>query len=99
MKEKQSLKGISGFQEQETVGLSPWMLSLIDELGKERRSPHWTYSFEEFSFEIIEGTQSLWVTSRFPAGGQVALRAAYCPDGELAIDEIREIGLDHAVEV
>ncbi len=99
MDEKQSLKGITGFEEQETVGVSPWMLSLVDELGEERPSPHWTYSFDNFSFEVIEGTQSLWVTTRFPSGGQVALRAAYCPDGELAIDEIRQIGIDRAIEV
>src|SRR5215208_5610184 len=99
MDEKQKLKGVTGFEERETVGVSPWMLSLVDELGEERPSPHWTYSFDEFSFEIIEGAQSLWITGRFPSGGRVALRAAYCPDGELAIDEIRQIGIDNAIEV
>src|SRR5688572_5204195 len=99
MTEKTNLKGITGFQEEETVGVSPWLLSLEDELGRERPTAHWNYSFDQFSFEIIEGKQSLWITSRFPSGGRVALRAAYCPDGELAIDEIRQIGIDNAVEV
>lgn len=66
MTEKQKLKGITGFEEQETVGVSPWILSLEDELGSERPVSHWDYSFEDFSFEIIEGKQSLWITSRFP---------------------------------
>ena len=99
MSEQEKLKGITGFEEQETIGVSPWMLSLVDELGEESPAPHWSYTFEDFTFEIIEGKQSLWITSRYPAGGRVALRAAYCPDGELTIDEIRQIGIDNAVEV
>jgi hypothetical protein len=94
---KQRLKGITGFEEQETVGVSPWMLALLDELGSEKKAPHWTYSQNDFSFELIEGTQSLWLLTRFPAGGEVAFRAAYCPDGELEIDEIQRI--DDRVEV
>ncbi|HET6595236.1 MAG TPA: hypothetical protein VFG81_06415 [Anaerolineales bacterium] len=88
--DKEQLKGVKGFQEQATVGVSPWILSLLDELGSERKSPRWTYSFKDFSFEIVEGTQSLWIVARFPAGGEVAFRAAYCPDGKLEIDEIEQ---------
>ena len=99
MDEKQRLKGITGFEEEQTVGVSPWMLSLIDELGPKGKAPHWTYSFENLSFEIIEGTQSLWITARFPAGGQVALRAAYCPAGELEIDEINQLEAGNGVEI
>jgi hypothetical protein len=90
MDEKEKLKGKIGFDEQETVGVSPWMLSLLDELGSERKAPHWTYSLDDFSFEIVEGTQSLWIVARFPAGGETAFRAAYCPDGRLEIDEIQQ---------
>jgi hypothetical protein len=93
------LKGITGFQAEETVAVSPWMLSLVDELREARTAPHWSYSFEKFSFDVIEGKQSLWVTTRFPSGGRVALRAAYCPDGELRIDKIRQLGVENAVEV
>ena len=99
MEEKQKIKGNTGLEPQETVAVSPWMLSLLDELGEESQAPHWSYAFEEFTFEIVEGKQSMWIISRYPAGGRVALRAAYCPDGELTIDEIRQIGVDHAVEV
>ena len=90
MNEKEKLKGITGFDEQQTIGVSPWMLSVLDELGVERRAPHWTYSQNDFSFELIEGTQSLWIIARFPAGGEVAFRIAYCPDGKLEIDEIQQ---------
>jgi len=55
------LKGITGFQEEETTGVSPWLLSLLDELGEERPTPHWSYSFQGISFEVIEGKQSLWL--------------------------------------
>jgi len=99
MSEKQKRKGITGFQERESVGVSPWMLTLQDELGAERPSPHWSYSVEEFLFEVVEGRQSLWVMVRFPAGGQIALRAAYCPDGELNLDEILQLELGNGVEV
>src|SRR5215208_1856912 len=95
MSEKENLKGMTGFEQKETTGISPWILSLVDELGAEGPAPHWTYSLEDFSFEIIEGKQSLWITTRFPRGGRIALRAAYCPDGELTIDEIRQVGIDN----
>lgn len=89
MDEKERLRGITGFNEQQTVGVSPWLLSLLDELGSERKTPRWTYSLSDVSFEILEGTQSLWILARFPAGGEIAFRAAYCPDGRLEIDEIQ----------
>ncbi len=99
MDEKEKLKGITGFEEQQTVGLSPWMLSLLDELGSERKSPHWTYSFEDISLELIEGTQSLWIVTRFPGGGEIAFRAAYCPDGRLEIDQIQQTDTGIDVEI
>lgn len=99
MDEKEKLKGITGFAAQKTVGVSPWILSMLDELGSQRKAPHWTYSFEDFSFEIIEGTQSLWIVTRFPAGGEIALRAAHCPDGKLEIDEIQQIGAGVEVQI
>jgi hypothetical protein len=89
--------GVTGFEEQETVGVSPWVLSLLAELGSERNAPHWTYFFEDFSFELIEGIQSLWLITRFPAGGETAFRVAYCPDGNLEIEEIQQ--KDTGIEV
>jgi hypothetical protein len=97
MDEKEKLKGITGFQEQETIGVSPWMLALLDELGNERNTPRWTYFYEDVSFELIEGTQSLWLVTRFPAGGEIAFRVAYCPDGKLEVDEIHQ--KDTGIEV
>lgn len=90
MDEKEKLKGITGFNTQETMGVSPWLLSVLDELGTERNAPHWTYTHGDFSFEIVEGMQSLWIVARFPTGGEIAFRAAYCPDGRLEIDEIQQ---------
>jgi hypothetical protein len=60
------LKGITGFQEQGTVGVSPWMLSLLEE----RPDRHWSYAFEDFSFEIIEGKQLLWISICYPSGDE-----------------------------
>jgi hypothetical protein len=97
MNEKEKLKGNTGFDQQVTVGVSPWLLSVLDELGGERRSPRWTYSSNDFSFEVVEGAQSLWIVIRFPAGGEVAFRPAYCPDGELEVDEIQQT--DNGIEV
>lgn len=97
MDENEKLKGITGFEEQGTVGVSPWMLALLDELGSEKRAPHWTYSLDNFSFEIVEGTQSLWIVIHFPAGGDLAYRAAYCPDGKMEIDEILQT--DTGIEI
>ena len=90
MDEKEKLKGNTGFDPQATVSVSPWLLSILDELGTDRQSPRWTYSLDEFSFEVVEGTQSLWIVMRFPAGAEVAFRPAYCPDGKLEIDEIQQ---------
>ena len=60
MREKEKIKGVTVFKEQETAGVSPWMLSLRDELGPEKKAPRWTYSFAGLSFELVEGTQSVW---------------------------------------
>ena len=105
MTETTGFKGITGFQEQKTVGVSPWMLSLLDDLGENRPGSRWSYILEEFSFDIFEVKQSLWVIARFPGGGEVALRAAYCPDGNLSIDEILQLddgienGREHGIEI
>ena len=97
MDDKEKLKGITGFDEQATVGVSPWILSLLDELGSERSAPRWTYSLNDFTFEMVEGTQSLWIIVNSPSGGEIAFRAAYCPDGRIEVDEIQQI--DNGVEV
>jgi hypothetical protein len=99
MNEKEKLRGRTGFEVQETVGVSPWMLSLLDELGSEKKAPRWTYSVDDFRFELVEGTQSLWIIARFPSGGEVAFRAAYCPDGKMEIDEIRQTDTGIDVEI
>ena len=96
MTETTGFKGVTGFEKQSTVGVSPWMLSLLDDLGENWPASHWSYLLQGFAFDIFEVKQSLWVIVRFPAGGEVALRAAYCPDGHLSIDEI--IRLEDGVE-
>lgn len=94
------LEGIKGFEEQTTKGVSPWILSLERELGEERQAASWTYTIQDFVFELVEGDQSLWIMTRFPKGGEVALRAAYCPYNNITINEIRSIddGVEHGLE-
>ena len=96
MPKSSGLKGITGFEEQETIAVSPWLLSLLEELGKERPASRWRYMLQDFTFDVLVVEESLWVLVRFPAGGELALRAAYCPDGDLSIDEI--ISIDDRVE-
>jgi hypothetical protein len=93
-------EGIKGFQEEKTKGVSPWMLSLEQELGPERPAASWTYMLQDFEFNMIEGDQSLWVLIRFPKGGEIALRAAYCPYNHIAITDIRRIddGLENVFD-
>jgi len=93
------LEGIKGFEEQKTKGVSPWALSLQQELGEERRASSWSYTLEGFLFDVVEGDQSLWIVARFPAGGEVALRAAYCPYNNITINEMRSIddGVEHGL--
>jgi hypothetical protein len=90
------LEGIKGFQEEKTKGVSPWMLSLEQELGEERPDSSWSYALQDFEFNTIEGDQSLWVLIRFPKGGEVALRAAYCPYNHIEIKDMQVI--DDGVE-
>lgn len=99
MSEKEKLKGSKGFQDQETLGISPWMLSLVAEWEEQPPAPYWSYASDEFLFEIIKGGESLWLRTHFPAGGQIAFRLAYCPDGELLIDEIVQRELGNGVEI
>jgi hypothetical protein len=89
-------EGIKGFQKEKTRGVSPWTLAMEHELGAERPAASWTYSHGDFQFDLIEGDQSLWVLIRFPKGGEVALRAAYCPYNHMTITEMRV--LDNPVE-
>ena len=82
------LEGIKGFQEEKTKAVSPWMLSLEKELGEERPDPAWRFSRHDFQFDVIEGDQSLWLLVKFPKGGEVALRAAYCPYNHISVQEM-----------
>ena len=63
------LEGIKGFQEEKTKRVSPWMLSLVQELGTDRPGSLWSKTLQDFQFNIIEGDQSLWLLIRFPKGG------------------------------
>ncbi len=83
------IEGIKGFHQEKTKGVSPWMLSLEQELGPERPAASWSYTLQDFEFNILEGEQSLWVIIHFPKGGEIALRAAYCPYNHIVITDIR----------
>lgn len=86
------IEGIRGFHEEKTKGVTPWMLSLEQELGEERPASLWDFSLQDFSFNVIEGDQSLWIITHFPNGGEVALRAAYCPYNHIEVNEVRSFG-------
>ena len=86
------LEGIRGFQEQKTKGVSPWMLSLDQELVRKRPASRWDFVLNNFQFNLIEGDQSLWIVTRFPQGAEVVLRAAYCPYNQIMINEMTAIG-------
>jgi hypothetical protein len=96
MEQRMKIEEIKGFQGEKTKGVSPWMLSLEQELGPERPASSWSYSLQDFQFNIIEGDQSLWILVSFPKGGEVALRAAYCPYNHIAINDMKV--LDDGVE-
>ncbi len=96
MVQNAKLEGIKGFQDEKTKGVSPWLLSLEQELGEERPASGWSYSLSDFQFNIFEGDQSLWILITFPQGGEVALRAAYCPYNHITIRDMK--ALDDGVE-
>ncbi len=83
------LEGIKGFQQEKTKGVSPWMLSLEQELGPERPAASWSYTLQGFEFKVLEGEQALWVIIHLPKGGEIALRAAYCPYNHIVITDMR----------
>jgi hypothetical protein len=84
-------KGITGFEDQKTAAVSPWALALFEELGRGRPPSRWSYIVQDFTFDVFEVNESLWVLARFPDGGEIILRTAYCPDGNLSIDEITRV--------
>lgn len=94
------LDHVKGFEEEKTKGVSPWMLSLREELGEERPAARWSYALQDFVFDVIEGDQSLWIVIHFPQGGQVALRAAYCPYNHITVHEMKALndGVEHGLE-
>jgi len=105
MDQTAKLEGIKGFEEQKTKGVSPWMLSLQEELGEARPEASWSYTLRDFLFEVIEGDQSLWIVIHFPNSGEVALRAAYCPYNHITITDMKvlddgvENGLENGLDI
>ncbi len=95
-----NLNQVRGFEEEKTKGVSPWMLALQEELGAERPAASWSYTVQDFLFDVIEGDQSLWIVIHFPKGGEVALRAAYCPYNYITINEMKALddGVEHGLE-
>jgi hypothetical protein len=100
MEQAINLDKVKGFEEEKTKGVSPWMLSLQAELGEARPVSTWSYTVQDFLFEVVEGDQSLWIIIHFPKGGEVALRAAYCPYNNITIREIKVLddGVEHGLE-
>jgi hypothetical protein len=73
--------------ETDVVGASPWLLAVRDELAslgpnamdEDHRGP--------CTFKVFMQERSLWIVVEFSGGGGVALRAAYCLEGEWHLRE------------
>ncbi|WP_433303418.1 hypothetical protein ACQP2F_11950 [Actinoplanes sp. CA-030573] len=75
------------FQELIAEASSPWMFPTA---GDDAGTPdaRWTASSHDVRFSLVTSHESVWVIACLPNGAGVALRAAYCPVGELSVEEV-----------
>ena len=62
-------------------GLSPWALSLQNEVAAKALAVHAAFALGDLACEVSEGRDSLWVMVRRPGCGGLALRLAFAPGG------------------
>jgi hypothetical protein len=69
-----------------TKAISPWALSATAELS-DTVPALFEQAIGDFLFKVIATDDSVWILTKTPAGGRVALRAAFSPGGSLEIDK------------
>lgn len=77
------------YDEHRTRDVSPWMFAAADQSAGEQ-PPLWRSTFDDMSFRAVRGADSIWIIAAFGSGARIALRAAYCPRGQLAVTHIEE---------
>src|SRR4051794_8603163 len=73
------------YEDHRTRDASPWMFSAVEERAAQK--PLWSTSVLGMTFSAVNGGDSVWVIVGFASGARMALRAAYCPRGELSVVE------------
>jgi len=76
-------------------GLSPWAAAAASELAEGEPSL-FQHTSGNWSFNIFNTTDSIWVDVALPDGGRMAFRAAYSPGASLEISrhKMKEKGID-----
>jgi hypothetical protein len=70
--------------------LSPWMLSIDADLAEAHEGVY-TRTTNQFTFKVQVTDNSIWVNTRMPNCGTAFFRAAYSPDGSLAVEKTETI--------
>lgn len=71
-------------------GISPWAAAASNYFSDDKLSALYTKTTDAFTFTIHCSSDSLWVLAKWPKGGKITFRAAYSPDGNLAVKSQRE---------
>lgn len=72
------------------TGISPWQAAAIQALSAEDLLPVLQRETAGFTFSVYKTANALWVMTGWPKGCRVALRTAFVPDGELALEKTEE---------
>lgn len=67
-------------------GASPWLLALREESAGWKLPCLKEIVVADLPVGIYQGRQTAWVIARWPSGGGMALRSAYCPEGDFEIE-------------
>ncbi|HLV06912.1 MAG TPA: hypothetical protein VKY80_04495 [Croceibacterium sp.] len=67
------------------VGISPYVLSLREELRTGSMKRHGQFELGDLDVEVCQGRDSVWAIIRREGQGGLALRAAYVPNGDIQV--------------
>jgi hypothetical protein len=64
-----------------STGISVWAATAASELADVTTQPLHTCTVQDFTFEVVNLDDGIWVVANWKNGGKIAYRAAYAPDG------------------
>ncbi|AOM78872.1 hypothetical protein [Pedobacter steynii] len=78
--------------------LSPWAVVASTELANSS-STVFEHTADQFNFKVIVTSDSVWIQTEMPGGGNVAFRGAYSPGADLEFTKTEALGQGIALDI